>query len=540
MASTKKYLDKAGLNYLWQKIRLNFSDIKHNHDGRYIQAIPATEFPGVGAGKVANWVDGDTLEIGKLLQRDVKSTNIFVDETEFWAGNTLIPVGVTGSTTGVVKIPYAGYQKDGVVTTISGVTGVSDGVDSWHAVPIVNGIPYYHDTLHQTYTTTPTTKGITGVHGATFAVIDGVTIQNGHITGYNTTTVMFPTEPNMVETTGTLPTGNIVVGAANNKTVKDGGYSVGGNTIKGTTGKLATEVAVKDAIDKLPMSGVTGNILSIDTDKKINTTLSINFDTTRKYLQLIGKNNVVISEFDASEFVKDAFLDGAGLSIKTTKVGEVPSVTWTPSLTDISTHVDTTAAAALADGPYLVFVWNLYDSGTKEYSTTFINVNDLFEDYFAGNGIDIKNHIISVKVDNKTAPSNGLYGPKSRVDLIAGATGLRAEIDLSGKVDRIPGATAGNIVVFGVTGALVDSGKKPGDYVEKSTVIGSTGAAGPTFAWNSTIVLGQVDGKTFQFNTPNEPVNHEALNQEDIEGAIADAEEDVRGATGPTWHPYSV
>ena len=64
MASTKKYLDKAGLNYLWQKIRLNFSDIKHNHDGKYIQAIPATDFPGVGAG-----TDGDKEEFAMGVQK---------------------------------------------------------------------------------------------------------------------------------------------------------------------------------------------------------------------------------------------------------------------------------------------------------------------------------------------------------------------------------------------------------------------------------------------------------------------------------------
>ena len=523
MATTKKYLDKAGLNYLWQKIKFGFAEKDHNHSGTYIDALSTTP----DSGHVATWSNNHTLAVGNVLGRDVASTAKFVDETEFWAGDTKILAGTTGSATAVV-FPYAAKGVDGVVTTTSTETSVSDGVGGWHAVPIVNGVPFYHDTLHDTYSTTGTTSSESPAFGSTFSVIDSVTYTNGHLTGYNTKTITLPTEnANMVTASANIPTGNIAVGAGNNKTIKNGGYSVGGSTITGATGLLATEEAVKASIQALPVSGVTGNVLSVNSDKMIDTTLTLNFDETSKKLQLKGIGGAVVTEIDATEFVKDGFLEAAELSVRTTTGS---TTTWTPAL-----PAHAVEPSGLTDGTYLVFVWNTYDGTTKEYSSTFINVTDLIDTYTGGSGIDITSNVVSVKVDNTTNPTTG----STRVTLAAGPSGLRAEVDLSGKADKVGSATAGDIATLDASGNLVDSGKKPTDYVEKSTVIGSTGASGPSFAWNTTINLGEVDGKTFQFHTPAEPDNTTYLDQTDIEGAISDANSYISGgATGPSWHAY--
>lgn len=526
MASSKKYLDKAGLNYLWQKIKLNFSDINHNHDGKYIDY--RSNWSTSDAGKVATWLNDHTLSVGHTLGRDVPSTSKFVDETEFWAGDTKIVAGTTGSSTAVV-LPYAAKDVDGVVTTTSTVTSVS-GDAAYHPVPIINGVPYYHDTLHDTYSTTGTTSSITPAHGSTFTVIDGVTVSNGHVTGYNTKTVKLPEEnANMVTTTGTLPSGNIVVGNGD-KTVKNSGYSVGGSTITGATGKVATEQAVKAAIDALPMKGVTGPILSID-NKIIKTTLNLDWDSTNKRLGLKGTDGTVYDYIDASDFVKDGMIQAVGF-YRYNASGATGNK-WTYVSGDNFTIADGAYVGATDGHEYIVMKWN--EDGPTANKLTFIDALGLVDDYTAGNGINITNRTVSVKVDNSTAAS----GNNTKVTLTAGASGLRAEVNLTKKADKVSGATAGDIATLDANGNLVDSGKKPSDYVERVTVIGSTGASGPTFAWNSTIVIGHADGKTFKFNTPDEPVNHEALNQTDIEEAISDANSYIAtGATGPSWHAY--
>jgi hypothetical protein len=47
-------------------------------------------------------------------------------------------------------------------------------------------------TGHPTYTVTPTTSSITPDEGDTFTAVDALTIDNGHVTGYNTKTVQLP------------------------------------------------------------------------------------------------------------------------------------------------------------------------------------------------------------------------------------------------------------------------------------------------------------------------------------------------------------
>lgn len=441
-----KYLDQAGLTYLWGKIKQNFAAEGHNHDSVYLKDL--------------------SVKIG--------------DESTI----TLTPTNKT------LTVPFASNGVDGVVTTTSTVTTL--GSDSaYHPVPIIEGVPYYHDTVY----THPTFGALTPseqtpdtlAFGGEFTVVTGVTRDaEGHITGYNTTKYTLPSETaedaNSVKTTGDLTDKQIVLGAGG-KNVVASGITIGGTSLSAdTTGKVvATETAVNNGI-KTVDSKVTG----------------LDLGYADGYIYLKDNNGVKMNTgISAAPFIKDGMLEDAGLH---TKSGS----TWTPAL-----PTGVTAPADLANGTYIVFVWNTDAKTDGEVKSDFLSVGDLIDTYEAGNGINISGKTISVKVDNTTG----------NVQLTAGTAGLSASVDLSGKVDKVNG-TANNIVLFDAQGAIKDSTKSLNDYVAKDEVVLPES---DTLSWGSSVTLATVGGKTITAKLPEPPASW-ALTNAEIDAAIAAAQ----------------
>lgn len=186
--------------------------------------------------------------------------------------------------------------------------------------------------------------------------------------------------------------------------------------IKGAFAPLS-HTHVMSQITDLFATGVKSGekVISVDNSGKLQSTLSIAYDSNSQKMQLKGISNEVISEFDASVFVKDAFLNAASLVV-------------------VSASQAGTTGYPAAAGTYLKFEWNLAQSAGG-VDVTWVDVTTLIDIYTAGNGIDITSGAVSVKVDNTTAPSTDM----TAVTLTAGANGLRAEVDLTGKVDKVEG-----------------------------------------------------------------------------------------------------
>lgn len=146
----------------------------------------------------------------------------------------------------------------------------------------------------------------------------------------------------------------------------------------------------------IPAATVTGvksgeNIISLD-GTELKSTLSVAIDkptsganSGKTMIQLLGISDAVVAEVDASEFVVDGMLD---------------SVTY-----DSDAHT-------------MTFTWNT-DAGKQ---ATTIDLDDVIAPYTAGNGIDITNNQVSVKLD----PTQG------NVTLSTTSAGLKAEVELSG------------------------------------------------------------------------------------------------------------
>lgn len=162
--------------------------------------------------------------------------------------------------------------------------------------------------------------------------------------------------------------------------------------------KGANSIHVSEVLGSSKTISLTVNendkILTND-DNGLLATLSLKWvhaeaDGQKDEIQLIGKNDTVISSIDVADFIKDGMLD----TIK----------------------FDTTDA----ENPKLVFTFNT--SAGKEAIS--INVKELIDVYVAGNGIEINNNVISVKIDVTgerflTVSNEGikLNGIQSAIDL---------------------------------------------------------------------------------------------------------------------------
>lgn len=184
-----------------------------------------------------------------------------------------------------------------------------------------------------------------------------------------------------------------------------------GKAAEGENAATGLYKVIEDAVDaiEIPVTGIADGekVLSL-TDTKLATTLSI--AKTKKadgktYVQLIGKDNAVVSEFDAAEFVADGMLE---------------SVTKDTSTNEI------------------VFKWNT-SAGITE---TRIDIDDLVEVYTAGNGIDITDFAVSVKRDSTSEAflsvgANGikLSGVQGAIDLAKQAAINDADGKLANKAN---------------------------------------------------------------------------------------------------------
>ena len=125
---------------------------------------------------------------------------------------------------------------------------------------------------------------------------------------------------------------------------------------------------------------------------------------------------------------------------------------------------------------------------------------------------------------------------KMRMDLFAKASSVESlRTDVSGKADKVTGATEGDVATLDANGNLVDSGKAVSDFAASShthtvkingatKTISATGGAAvdlgtyltshqavsdsnPTLAWGTTSTVGTVGGKALRVTMPSNPAD---------------------------------
>ena len=166
--------------------------------------------------------------------------------------------------------------------------------------------------------------------------------------------------------------------AGTGNAVTDASYDASTKTITVTKGAT---FALADHGHDLPENDHThvdgkGTKVTGDTAKAIDLNVEFKADLVeksgKKYLQLVDATDktIVIAEFDTTEFIKDGMIKS--VELKTSGEGY-----------------------AEADGPYLVFTWNLDDAIDTDADTAvdvlWVPVKDLVDVYTAGKGLTLTN-----------------------------------------------------------------------------------------------------------------------------------------------------
>jgi hypothetical protein len=435
MADTKKYLDQIGLAYLWQKLKLTYAPSVHTHPyikeyDKYVEADHKN--------KVAVWNAKDELVPGQLLGRDVNKDDVFANEAYISLGNLedhqVIPLSqhthtiVNGETSETIvvnewQVPFADGEKDTFGVVKSGVEHTNGKIDltGFTAAPIVDGVVYYKDTdtQHPVYGTTGSTGAETLAHSGTFDAITGITVDDtNHLSGYTTTTFTMP------------------------------------------------ECVVK---------GATGNITALGADGNVYSTVTLEYNNADgEKLLLKGLDGALLSTVDLSTLpgygFKDGVLKDVNYIVKTITKG-------TTTYNQEPKNADDAVLAAGGDkSAFLELVWTI-DATAAEGTVKdgekvlYVNVTDLLNIYTGGDGISIDtNNVVSVDYTNDG--HNVIFGFTDGK--------LHADVDLSGKVDKVIDGVENNVVVFGATGSVKDSGQAVGSLVNGITDKGATLAFGTT------------------------------------------------------------
>ena len=158
------------------------------------------------------------------------------------------------------------------------------------------------------------------------------------------------------------------------------GIEIGGSTTQPTislkldnSGNVQfaeTEDGLKATVNEVevPVIGVksTDKILALDS-KELTATVTLDYVSSAHTIYLKGVGNEVISEIDATDFIKDGMLQSA--TLETNPSGQTA-------------------------GTYIVLTFNT-ESGANPI---YINVTSLIDTYLAGNGLSLSDHTFSVKI----------------------------------------------------------------------------------------------------------------------------------------------
>ncbi len=210
-----------------------------------------------------------------------------------------------------------------------------------------------------------------------------------------------------------------------------------GGTVYAVGLDASGNLAVKVPIPNINVNGVKGGEKVIDLDETgmLSSTLGVKIEkplsganSGKTLIVLTGIDGAEVASVDASQFVVDGMVD---------------SVAWKK---DKETQKETNT---------LVVTWNTAAGKTA----TEIDFAKFIDNYVGGNGISVDGGTISVATSNEGNVAFGFDSNKK----------LKASIELSGKTDIVTGAT-GMLAQFNAKGQLESSGKLADDLATTSAL----------------------------------------------------------------------
>ena len=305
--------------------------------------------------------------------QDYASTKSYIDaEVENVSNRVTTLEGLTGTTTSALQEITKGADGSYVTTTIGEKTGdKKQSVGVAVTVQEVSGATANNKGLAEAF---DVKTYVTGVKTAVDGEIEAVDAKIGSgFTKDSTVTAQLSAVKAKADSAVQTVEGTNTVKAtteANKVSLSLATSDKGNVKFSQDTDGLSANVVIPDAT----VTGVKADdkVLSL-TDKLVSATVSLGYGDAesvglegKKAIKLLGKNDTLISEIDASEFIKDGMLDTVEL---------------------VKNPEGQTA------GTYLKLTWNT-DSGKS--GPMFINVTDLIDVYTAGSGLNLNGKEFSV------------------------------------------------------------------------------------------------------------------------------------------------
>lgn len=200
------------------------------------------------------------------------------------------------------------------------------------------------------------------------------------------------------------------------------------------------EAYSNDELGKVQGVAEDDKVLSI-TDKIVSATISLNYNSATKSIQLLGKNDsegnpYVLGTVDATPFIKDGMLD------------DVEIVT-----------LEETDGENTVIKKYIQFTWNVEDEETGELKSDLIALEDIAITYTEGLGIQIsETNTIGVKIAESTETKKNF--------ITVDDSGLAVN-----QVDTEATVLQKEIVVAGLSGTLGTGNYANGDVIPVGTSI---------------------------------------------------------------------
>lgn len=216
-------------------------------------------------------------------------------------------------------------------------------------------------------------------------------------------------------------------GATIVKNDTNGKISVASAALTQYIGKDAVKVSEVDASNNnktVSLEIKSGDKVLSQTQDGLSATLSLIYDTTNRNLQLIGSSGNVISNIDATAFVKDGMLNDTAVF---TASATTQSITFSRSS---KTHE---YSGLTKDNHYLAFEFKISSGESSSYNYEILDATSIIDVYKNGNGLDLSGHTFSVKKASDseeflTVDENGVKIIGVKAAIAAAAASAKTEV----------------------------------------------------------------------------------------------------------------
>lgn len=322
----------------------------------------------------------------------------------------------------------------------------------------------------------------------------------------------------------------------------DGKISVASAALTQYVGENAVTVSSADTSNNKTVSlkiNSEDKVLSQNTNG-LSATLSIAYDSSSRKLQLKGNSGNVISDIDATAFVKDGMLNDtavftASATTQSITFGEKETITDPVPTGPVARVVPNSSNTHEYSGltinhHYLAFEFKISSGESSSYNYEILDATDIIDVYKNGNGLELTDHTFSVKKaddseDFLTIDENGVKISGVADAIAAAAASAKTEVKKATDdqhIDVTSAATEGH-VTYTISSKDIASATELTN-VKNNVGLGVDGSHTPTsgnYTSSATTVTGEIAALDTQVKKNETSITTLISQVNEINGKIA-------------------